>query len=299
MKNVLVTGGTVFVSRYVAEYYVKKGLNVFVLNRGTREQPEGVTWIEADRGSIGDKLRGYHFDVIFDITAYTADDVNFLLDAVDRYDDYILISSSAVYPDNEKQPFREETPLGENKFWGKYGTDKIEAENALLQRNPNAYILRPPYLYGIYNNVYREAFAFDCGMQDRKFYLPQDGSMKLQFFHVDDLCRFMDIILEKRPDRHIFNVGNEDAISVQDWVKICYGALGKEADFVNVNSSVEQRNYFSFYNYEYYLDVSEQAKLMTTTKNFDEGIKEALEWYLSNENEVRKKSFMEYIDKFL
>ena len=26
MKNVLVTGGTVFVSRYVAEYYVKKAI---------------------------------------------------------------------------------------------------------------------------------------------------------------------------------------------------------------------------------------------------------------------------------
>ena len=34
------------------------------------------------------------------------------------------------------------------------------------------------------NNVYREAFVFDCALADRKFYLPKDGSMKLQFFHV-------------------------------------------------------------------------------------------------------------------
>ena len=29
-------------------------------------------------------------------------------------------------------------------------------------------------------NVYREAFVFDCALQDRKFYLPKDGDMKLE-----------------------------------------------------------------------------------------------------------------------
>ena len=33
MRKLLVTGGTVFVSRYVAEYYAKKGDEVYVLNR--------------------------------------------------------------------------------------------------------------------------------------------------------------------------------------------------------------------------------------------------------------------------
>lgn len=49
MKKVLVTGGTVFVSRYVAEYYVRKNYDVYVLNRNTKVQSEGVTLIEADR----------------------------------------------------------------------------------------------------------------------------------------------------------------------------------------------------------------------------------------------------------
>ncbi len=49
MKNVLITGGTVFASRYAAEYYVKKGYHVFVLNRNSKAQSEGVTLIEADR----------------------------------------------------------------------------------------------------------------------------------------------------------------------------------------------------------------------------------------------------------
>ena len=67
MKKVLVTGGTIFVSRYIAEYYVAKGYEVYVLNRNSREQSKGVKLIQAE---------------------------------------------------------------------------------ALLRRSPNAYILRPPYLYG-------------------------------------------------------------------------------------------------------------------------------------------------------
>lgn len=42
MKKLLVTGGTVFVSRFIAEYFVSKGDDVYVLNRNTRVQSKGV-----------------------------------------------------------------------------------------------------------------------------------------------------------------------------------------------------------------------------------------------------------------
>lgn len=295
MKNILVTGGTVFVSRYIAEYYVKTGWNVYVLNRNSREQSQGVNLIEADRHNIGEKLRGYNFDLVID-TAYTSADVNLLLDALESFCDYVLISSSAVYPESCSQPFTEDTPVGENKFWGKYGTDKISAETALINRYPNAYILRPPYLYGQMNNVYRESFVFDCALNDRPFYLPKDGEMKLQFLHIDDLCRFIDILLDKRPDQHIFNVGNKDTVSVRDWVSLCYSAVGKPVCFENVYDETEQRNYFSFYDYEYYLDVSSQYDLMHDVKSLSDGLKESFEWYRNNVDKVNRKPYIEYID---
>lgn len=299
MKRVLVTGGTVFVSRYVSEYYVKKGYQVYVLNRNRHVQPQGVTLIEADRNSPGDRLRNCHFDVIFDITARTAGEVETLLHAVGSYDDYIFISSSAVYPEYGSQPFHENTPLGENKFWGRYGTDKIHAEQLLMAENPDAYILRPPYLYGPMNNVYREAFVFECALKNRVFYLPQNGQMKLQFFYIDDLCRFMDIILDKKPDCHIYNVGNRESISVRDWVTACYETAGTAVRFAAVDSSVEQRNYFSFYNYEYCLDVSRQELLMPETRLLAEGLKEAFAWYQNHADAVDKREYLKYIDENL
>ncbi|MDE7334136.1 MAG: NAD-dependent epimerase/dehydratase family protein [Lachnospiraceae bacterium] len=298
MKTILVTGGTVFVSRYIAEYYIAGGYDVYVLNRNSRPQPEGAKLIQADRHDLGDRLRPFHFDVVVD-TAYTSRDIVLLLDAMGSCGEYVFISSSAVYPEYCPQPLREETGTGMNKYWGKYGTDKIAAEETLMERKPDAYILRPPYLYGPMNNVYREAFVFDCALMDRPFYIPQKGGMKLQFFYIRDLCRFIDVILQKKPEQHTFNVGNKDTVSVREWVEICYDIVGKQVKFVNVPDSAGQKNYFSFYNYEYYLDVSRQYGLLGETKALGEGLEEAFEWYRCNSDKVGKKPYMDYIDRNL
>lgn len=298
MKKMLITGGTVFVSRRAAEFF-RDSYEVYVLNRGSHPQCGGVKLVEGDRHHLENKLRGLFFDAVLDITAYEEADVLELLDALDGFGDYLLISSSAVYPETAAQPFTEETVTGPNRFWGKYGTDKISAEKALLSRVPNGYILRPPYLYGPGNNVYREAFAFDCALGNRPFFLPGDGEMKLQFLHVDDLCRFMEAILMAHPGEHVWNVGNPDTVSVKEWVEACYEAAGKQPDFVSVPPDVEQRNYFPFYRYGYCLDVKRQYALLPRTKPLEEGLRESLSWYLKNPEQVRKKPLLAYIDNHL
>ena len=299
MKTMLVTGGTVFVSRYAAEYFLRRGWKVYVLNRGSRPQSEGVELIRADRHNLDDALRAYHFDAVLDVTAYDAQDVNDLLDGLTSFDDYILISSSAVYPETGAQPFRENAAIGPNIHWGRYGTDKIAAEQALHARSPDAYILRPPYLYGPGNNVYREAFVFDCALADRPFYLPGDGGMKLHFFHVEDMCRFAELLLEARPEQRIFNVGNPETVTLRDWVTACYTACGKEPHFLSVAPDVEQRQYFPFYSYEYALDVSAQCALMADFIPLEDGLADSLRWYRTHGDEVRRKPLLEYIDRYL
>ena len=181
-------------------------------------------------------------------------------------------------------------------FWGNYGTDKIEADRALLDRVHDAYILRPPNLYGPMNNVYREAFVFDCAKTNRKFYLPENGRMKLQFFHVRDLCKLMEVIISNKPEEHILNVGNPETISIKDWVTKCYACYGKKPEFIYVYDDIEQRNYFSFYNYEYKLDVSRQKCIYPETIPLDIGLKEAARWYDEHEKEINKKPYISYIE---
>lgn len=299
MKNMLVTGGTVFVSRFTAEYFATRGWNVYVLNRGSRPQPRGVTPILCDRHQLGDRLRSICFDAVLDITAYTAGDVADLLDSLGEFGTYIFLSSSAVYPESLSQPFRETQPCGPNAIWGRYGTDKLAAEKLLAERQPTAYILRPPYLYGPMENVYRAPFVFDCTDLDRPFYLPGDGSMQLQFFHVEDLCRVMENILTRQPEEHVFNVGNPETVSVADWVRLCYAAAEKEPKFISVGKEHSQRSYFPFYDYEYCLDVTRQQLLLPGVKPLAEGLREAYEWYKAHPEDVNKKPFFEYIEEYL
>lgn len=299
MKTILVTGGTVFVSKYVAQYYVSQGYEVYVLNRNTRPQVQGVHLIEKDRHALQNALKHIHFDAVIDVTAYDEQDIRDLTDGLGEFDSYVMISSGAVYSNHGKLPFAENELTVENEFWGNYGTDKIHAEAALLERVPDAYILRPPYLYGPMNNIYREAFVFECALKNRPFYLPQDGAMNLQFFHILDLCRFIDCILKLRPKDSIFNVGNRGAVSIRDWVELCYRIAGKEPQYVNVYDDIPQRNYFSFHPYEYFLDVKKMHALMPSEIPLKEGLEESFAWYAKNCHEVLSKPYIQYIDAHL
>lgn len=299
MKTILITGGTTFVSRYVANHFVQKGDKVYVLNRNSRSQVDGVTLINCDRTKLTDELKYIHFDAVLDITAYTEEHISTLLNALHSFDDYIFISSSAVYPETNPQPFSEEESCGKNSIWGDYGTNKLKAETYLQKHVKNAYILRPPYFYGVYENLYREPFVFDCVLQNRKFYLPQNGNMKLQFFNVCDLCRFIEILLKNHPKNKIFNLGNRDIVTIKEWVTLCYELDGKTPEFINVDKSINQRDYFCFYDYEYILDTQKQYELMPDTTPLKDGLKEEFEWYKQHQNEIVKKPYFEFIDNNL
>lgn len=297
MRTILVTGGTTFVSKYTASYFAGKGENVYVLNRNTKKQVEGVKLIEADRNDLGDALKSHSFDLVIDVCAYNKNDIVKLTDALGNFGDYIFISSSAVYPETLTQPFSEDMPCGNNSVWGDYGVNKLEAEKKLLKRVPHAYILRPPYLYGQMQNLYREPFAFDCADGDRPFCIPKNGKMSLQFFHVEDLCRFIEILMEKHPENRIFNVGNPESVTVEEWAGLCYKAAGKEIEKIFVDESHFQRDYFPFHDYDYKLDVGRMLSLMPDTKPLYEGLREEYLWYSQNKDEVFKKLLIDYIDK--
>ncbi|MEO2683349.1 NAD-dependent epimerase/dehydratase family protein, partial [Clostridium butyricum] len=284
MKRILVTGGTVFVSKYVAKYFQSNNYEVYVLNRGSKQQIENINLICANRNNLKDCLKDFYFDSIIDVCGYNQQDIKNILDAVGGFKDYIFISSSAVYPETNMQPFSENQSIGVNKIWGKYGTDKIEAEEYLISKVHNAYILRPPYLYGPMQNVYREPFVFECALKNRKFYIPNDGKMKLQFFHVDDLCKVIEKILEKHPTNHIYNVGNTESIDINTFIELCYKVVGTPLEKVYVTEHNNQRDYFSFYDYEYSLDVTKQSELLMEEKDLFEGLKESYKWFKNNYN---------------
>ena len=292
--KILITGGTVFVSRYTAEYFIKKGHEVYVLNRNTKPQSKGVKLINCDRHNIGNRLKDIYFDLIIDVTAYNQTDIKDLTDALGNFGNYIIISSSAVYPETNSQPFTEEQECGFNIHWEDYGTNKIDAEKYLLNKIPDAYIIRPPYLYGKMNNLYRESFVFECAEKNLPFFVPEKKEMKLQFFDIEDLCIFIEKLIETKPENHIFNVGNPETVSIEEWVNLCYGIPGKTPDIRYVPNNINQRLYFPFRNYEYILDVTRQMQIMPDVKPLKTGLKQSYDWYKNNRELIVRKDNLQY-----
>ncbi len=120
--------------------------------------------------------------------------------------------------------------------------------------------------------------------------------MKLQFFHVADLCRFIEILLIQLPENHIFNVGNTQPITIKEWVTLCYHAVGKTPGLVMVDKTVGQRNYFCFHDYEYVLDIS----LLSATYPLEKGLQEEFNWYKNNHDSIDyRRNYTEFIDEQL
>lgn len=121
--------------------------------------------------------------------------------------------------------------------------------------------------------------------------------MKLQFFHVEDLCRFMQILLEKRPENRIFNVGNPETVSVLRWVQLCYKVVGAPLKTIHMGPEHPQRSYFCFYDYEYTLDVTRQTALMPETKPLLQGLQESYAWFRDHREAVVRKPYEEYLSR--
>ena len=157
------------------------------------------------------------------------------------------------------------------------------------------YIIRPPYLYGPMNNVYREAFLFECIDRNMSFYIPKDGKMKLQFFYIGDLAKFIEKIIEIKPKHRIFNVGNKEILDINKWVKLCNQVLNKKPNIIYINDDVPQRSFFPFLDYSYTLDIKRQQEILPELTPMADGILASYNWYKDNKALVKRKPLIEFI----
>lgn len=123
--------------------------------------------------------------------------------------------------------------------------------------------------------------------------------MKLQFIHMHDICRLVDSLLTNQPKQKIYNVGNEEAPSIKEWVSMCYEIVGETPEFIEVMDDISPLKYFSFADYQYLLNVDHQMEMIKTTIDFKEGLKESWAWYQNNENLVNKRDYQLFIDENL
>lgn len=155
MKNVLVIGGSGFVSGVVAHRAVLDGHRVSAVTRGRRQLPAGVIAIEADRrdrsafeAAVTVASDGARWDVVIDCIGFTPEDAEQDIRVLGPLTEHIVfVSTDFVYMPGGRsvpQPERAESynPRG-------YGADKRRCEEILLasSRTPVS-IFRPCHIYG-------------------------------------------------------------------------------------------------------------------------------------------------------
>lgn len=298
MKSILIMGGTSFVSRSLAEYLIGKGYDVDILTRGLRpiEYKGFKEHLICNRRSNKEMqriLKDRKYDFIFDISAYTKEDVEILLTSIDtsKLEKYIFCSSGAVYkPSNDV--IGEEFDKGENPNWGKYGIDKKAAEDFIINSGIPYMIFRPTYIYGENNNLYREAYFFDRIRNKKAIPMPYGNKTKTQFIHIDDLVRIFESTMFNENCFRIYNVTNPEIVTWEDLIMACGEAVGEKPVIKKIDVDkvkIITRSYYPFRDVTYMLDIKRLIGdgLYIPQISLKQGLERTYKWYMDKKPDVK------------
>ena len=153
----LFIGGTGLISTAVSRLALERGIELYLLNRGSKRELEslGAHYLVADINdpeAAASALQGMEFDVAADFIAYSpADaerDYRLLRGRVGQY--FFISSASAYRKPIPCHPITESMPLG-NRFWD-YSQKKADAEHWLFEKYLSedypVTVVRPSHTYG-------------------------------------------------------------------------------------------------------------------------------------------------------
>lgn len=306
--NILIMGGTQFVSSSLAKYLIEKGYKVDIFTRGINAlNYKGYSnHLKGNRKDVNDLtnlLKDKKYEYIYDISAYTKDDLELLVKVINRENlkNYIFCSSGAVYEESD-EILNEESKRGFNKNWGDYGLFKKEAEDFLFKINKEENfpmtIFRPTYIYGDGNNLYRESYIFERILNNKDIPIPK-SEKKNQFIYIDDLLKtFESAMYTNNSIGKAYNLTNIEELT---WRELCEKAMDivgkkvnlKEIDYIEKN--LEVRSFFPFRDVTFLLEIDKLIKdgLYEPKIAIREGLEKTFKWYLDEKPILKDKRMIE------
>jgi nucleoside-diphosphate-sugar epimerase len=308
--KVLFIGGTGVISSSASEYAVSKGIDLYLLNRGTRSEftAKGASVIKGDIRDIentAEILKKYEFDVVIDWVAYTPENIRADLKLFSgRVGQYIFISSASAYQKPPKHYLIDEsTPLC-NPYW-QYSKDKIACEDLLMnQYRDNGFpvtIVRPSYTYDktlipfIFNSRKYRWTLIDRIRKGKKIIVPGDGTSLWTLTHSSDFAKgIVGLLGNNKTIGNAFHITSDEVLTWDQIVNSIGEAAGRKPEIIHIASE-----FMGAFAPEYaggllgdksvsvVFDNSKIKRFVPdfcATMPFYKGIRQSIEWHEANED---------------
>jgi nucleoside-diphosphate-sugar epimerase len=252
--NVLLVGGSGFVSGTLARIASSRGHKVWAVTRGQRALPEGVTGLTADRHDQAAferviRTAGTHWDLVVDCIAYepadAGQDVALFRGLAGHF---VLISTDFVF-DPSRRRFPQ--PQDSQHFAAEgYGGKKRLAELELMNADAGEMIwtiVRPCHIYGPGSQLgclpmhLRDAQLISRITSGEALQLVGGGHFLQQPIFAPDLARLiLSLVGNERTYGQAFCTAGPDIVESRDYYRIIADALGKSLNIeeVPVSSSL-------------------------------------------------------------
>jgi len=248
--KILFIGGTGNISTACARMALKKGNELYLLNRGNRQRPElkqakTIRCDINDKDRLKDAIKSLEFDVVANFIAFKPEEVSRDIELfTGKTRQYIFISSASAYQKPLTFPFvTESTPL-KNPYWD-YSRDKIACEDILTaayraQDFPMT-IVRPSLTYDTVIPVaigsWEDYTIIDRIRKGKKIIVHGDGTSLWTITHSEDFAiGFTGLLGHQQAIGHSFHITSDEVLTWNQIYEAVAEAAGARANMVHIPS---------------------------------------------------------------
>jgi nucleoside-diphosphate-sugar epimerase len=248
--KVLFIGGTGIISSASVKLGLERGIQMYLLNRGSssaRPAPEGAKILHGDirdPQSARAALAGQEFDAVVNWVAFTPEHIQTDLDLFrGRTGQYIFISSASVYQTPPVAVPVTESAMLDNPFW-QYSRNKVACEELLVrayreEKFPMT-IVRPSHTYD------KTLLPFDGGYtvvdrmrKGKQVVVPGDGTSLWTLTHHADFAKgFVGLLGQPAAIGDTIHITSDEWLSWNQIFEIVARAAHTEARMVHVPSDL-------------------------------------------------------------
>lgn len=258
--NILIIGGTGFISSRLVQKLLLSGFKIIVYTRGkSKKKIQGNPNLIYETGDRSDekKLRElisiYKPDAVYDMIAYYPEESELMVKIFKgKVARFVHCSTISVYmiSNNIHCPVTEDQDNGEimdywerNPFGMSYGINKRKCEDVLWKAHDKkdfpVSIIRPTFVCGPNDPSGRDFFWIERIMDEKPILVPGSGDFTFQNVFVDDVAQaFHDILRYEESIGEAYNVAAEEIFSLNAYIQAISKLLNKKPELVHIDQEV-------------------------------------------------------------